>query len=270
MDGPTASSPAPPSPKDPRVVLGGLDRSKSSPVVVALLEGMARSSDSVLLEDLRAFLPQANLAGTGGQDPRRSLLALDWLFRTYAPTWLELAGILPEARRLRGLSSLAEATEEGATRETVLQVLEVVQRDAQRASEQLQLALEGEPEGDGAAGEAWNRAMELVERAAKSPSILALEMGAVAAARAAAEETAAAAGWNWLVSACDMAVQSHAWRAAEPQVRAAVAQARRKEDWEGAAAEAKEAASQALAPTTRDLARSLMACAQAMLAPLGP
>lgn len=45
------------------------------------------------------------LPGTAGDglDERRGYLALDWLVRTFAPAWLDLAGLAEEAAELRGL-----------------------------------------------------------------------------------------------------------------------------------------------------------------------
>lgn len=65
-------------------------------------------------QELRRHLPQPGrpspLAGTynDGLDEARSYVALDWLVRTYAPAWLDLAGLTTEAAALRDLSRIAD------------------------------------------------------------------------------------------------------------------------------------------------------------------
>ncbi len=71
-------------------------------------------------QELVRFLPNGEdrLAGTehDGKDETRGYIALDWLIRTYTPTWLDLAGLTAEAgalRDLRRISDLAAARAAG-------------------------------------------------------------------------------------------------------------------------------------------------------------
>src|SRR6266568_4984158 len=71
-------------------------------------------------QELVRFLPNGEdrLAGTehDGKDETRGYIALDWLIRTYTPTWLDLAGLTAEAgalRDLRRISDLAAAPHRG-------------------------------------------------------------------------------------------------------------------------------------------------------------
>ncbi|MGZ4516405.1 MAG: hypothetical protein ACXVXN_00560 [Mycobacteriaceae bacterium] len=59
-------------------------------------------------QKLKPFLPR--MVGTGGDglDETRSYLALDWLVRTYTPTWLDLAGLTVEAQELRDLRRIVD------------------------------------------------------------------------------------------------------------------------------------------------------------------
>ena len=63
-------------------------------------------------QQLVRFLPNGadRLAGTegDGKDEIRGYLALDWLIRTYAPAWLDLAGLTAEATALRDLRRIAD------------------------------------------------------------------------------------------------------------------------------------------------------------------
>jgi len=61
-------------------------------------------------QELRRFLPNGadRLAGTAGdgKDETRSLIALDWLIRTYLPAWLDLARLDDAAAAVRALSRI--------------------------------------------------------------------------------------------------------------------------------------------------------------------
>lgn len=56
----------------------------------------------------RPLIP--DLIGTreDGHDQTRSLLALDWIVRTWLPTWLQLAHLDDEARALRDLAQIVD------------------------------------------------------------------------------------------------------------------------------------------------------------------
>lgn len=59
-------------------------------------------------QQLKPLIPR--LVGTAGDglDETRSYLALDWLVRTWTPTWLDLAGLTGEAIALRGLRRIVD------------------------------------------------------------------------------------------------------------------------------------------------------------------
>src|SRR5262249_30254832 len=51
---------------------------------------------------LRPYLARTIGTASDGLDGRRSWMAMDWLIRTYAPVWLELADLGESAARLAG------------------------------------------------------------------------------------------------------------------------------------------------------------------------
>lgn len=59
-------------------------------------------------QQLVPFVPR--MVGTAGDglDEARAYLALDWLIRTYAPAWLDLAGLAAEAQALRDLRRIVD------------------------------------------------------------------------------------------------------------------------------------------------------------------
>ena len=80
--------------------------------VSTVLAGFGRAWNDGMRSDeerasLRQYIPL--LVGTAGNtdaDERRAWMAIDWLVRTCAPTWLRLAGLDDLAGRLAGLQSL--------------------------------------------------------------------------------------------------------------------------------------------------------------------
>jgi hypothetical protein len=64
--------------------------------------------DTETRQRLRPYLPR--MVGTSGDglDETRSYMALDWLIRTYTPTWLDLAGLTAEATALRDLRRIVD------------------------------------------------------------------------------------------------------------------------------------------------------------------
>ena len=63
-------------------------------------------------QELAVLLPNGTspLAGTetDGRDETRGYMALDWLLRTFAPAWLDLAGLAGEASALRDFRRVAD------------------------------------------------------------------------------------------------------------------------------------------------------------------
>ncbi|HEY6924938.1 MAG TPA: hypothetical protein VI653_15795, partial [Steroidobacteraceae bacterium] len=87
--------------------LAGEKHSDRPACVSLILVGFGQRLNDVLSDEKRQSLkvlaaPQIGTAGDG-KDEARGYLALDWLVRTYTPTWLELAGLATEAGALRAL-----------------------------------------------------------------------------------------------------------------------------------------------------------------------
>ena len=72
-----------------------------SPVLTAYGIGLNDAWDDEQRQKLKPFIPRMIGTAGDGQDEARSFLALDWLIRTYTPTWLDLAGFTVEAAALR-------------------------------------------------------------------------------------------------------------------------------------------------------------------------
>lgn len=80
-----------------------------SPVLSAVLRALKRDC-GVAKEALAPYLPRvATSRGTAEHERRRVWMALDWMTRTFAPEWLEQAGMTEEAAALRGLPEVADA-----------------------------------------------------------------------------------------------------------------------------------------------------------------
>jgi regulator of protease activity HflC (stomatin/prohibitin superfamily) len=143
-------------------------------------------------QELVRFLPNGTspLAGTygDGRDSVRGYMALDWLIRTYAPAWLDLAGLTAHAATLRDLDRLDGPESAGRAR-AAADAAGAAGRDAGRDAGRARAA------ADAAQAAAWAAAR--------------------AAARAAADAAGAAAG-----------AAGRAWAAADAARAAALAAAR--------------------------------------------
>lgn len=241
-------NPVTPLPKvDPRFV---------SPVLATVVQRWTLSEADPSREAAVALL--SRLVGTAGDgmDPERARRLLDWFVREYVPVWLDSAGMIGEARSLRRLPAVINATAADRANEALVKVLAAAQTDAERAQEQLRTSISGvHEESAPKIAEAWNAAVDLIEEVVRGEEVRSLEAGTTAGARAGAAELAKRAGWNLGVSAAEMLAQSIAWRKAEPQVASCVAAAAKGEEWTGRAAEAKEAAAEALTPAVHELSR---------------
>jgi hypothetical protein len=71
-----------------------------SPVLRAFCTTLNDSLEDGPRQRLRPYLVRTIGTVDDGLDETRSWLALDWLIRTYAPTWLRLAGLVASADRL--------------------------------------------------------------------------------------------------------------------------------------------------------------------------
>ena len=147
-----------------------------------VLGAYGRSLNDVLPDDRRQELKQyiPGLIGTAndGKDGARSYIALDWLIRTYAPAFLDLAGLTGEAQELRSLRRIVDPV---AAKEAV----PVVREAGQKAS------AAGDAAWESAGDAAWAAARDAAANAARDAAWAA----ARAAARDAAWESAGDAAW---------------------------------------------------------------------------
>src|SRR5574338_1312870 len=158
--------------------------------VSPVLGAFGRNLNDVLPDDvrqeLRPLIP--SLIGTAGDglDDTRSHMALDWLIRTYASTWLDLAGLTSEAAALRDLRRIVDldaarqagpivrdarrkaAAAEAAARDAAW----AAARDAARAAARAAA-------WDAAWDAAWAAARDAA-RAALSPTVVVLQRSAIA------------------------------------------------------------------------------------------
>jgi hypothetical protein len=136
-------------------------------------------------QELRCFLPNGadRLAGTAGdgKDETRSLIALDWLIRTYLPAWLDLARLDDAAAAVRALSRI-----DGMD---AAQLAGPVVRAAWDAAGDAAGAAAGDAAGDAA----WDAAGDAAGDAAWAAAGDAAWAAAWDAARAAARDAARAA-----------------------------------------------------------------------------
>ena len=64
--------------------------------------------DDETRQKLIPYLPRMVGTRRDGQDGERSLLALDWVARTYTPAWLDLAGLPVQADALRNMNPIID------------------------------------------------------------------------------------------------------------------------------------------------------------------
>jgi hypothetical protein len=184
---------------------------------------------------LRPYLARTIGTADDGLDETRSWMALDWLIRTYAPSWLTAAGLNDSAHQLATLSPVLDAS----TLQAALVALGRARRDAHAA---------------------WSSAVGPVRAAAWTPWA-----AGRAAAREAAWASAGAAAW----AAARIAVGDIAGDRARTLAReiagdaaATVARAARASVSRSAA---RDAARAALAPTVDELRRSAFVLLDRML-----
>ncbi len=100
-----------------------------SPVLRALCIALNDGLDDGPRQRLRPYLARTIGTSDDDLDPARSWLAMDWLIRLYAPTWLLAAGLFTSAEALRLLAPILDETSLHAT----LPALERARRDAHSA-----------------------------------------------------------------------------------------------------------------------------------------
>jgi hypothetical protein len=137
-----------------------------SRVIGAFLRSWNDSLDDSSRQRLKAYVFKVMNTNTGpADDERRAWLATDWLVRTYAPTWLDLAGL---------------DTAEDAARDAVWSAAEDAEAAGRAAA--WSVAEDAEAAGRAAAWSvaedaAWNAAMA-AGRSALQPTVEALQTSA--------------------------------------------------------------------------------------------
>jgi hypothetical protein len=128
---------------------------------------------------LRPLLARCIGTAGDGMTERRRYMALDWLIRTYTPTWLAAAGVHEHADRLRALGEVAD----GAGIRMSQPVLNAAWAAAGAAAGAAAWGAAGDAAWAAAGDAAWGAAGDAAGAAAR------------AAARAAAGDAARAAAW---------------------------------------------------------------------------
>ena len=206
-----------------------------SPVLRAYCTSLNDSLEDGPRQALRRYLARTIGTADDGLDEARSWMALDWLIRTYAPTWLTASELTQPAYEL---TEVAAVTDESSLRGALV-VLRVARRDARAA---------------------WSSALGAARPAAWTPWA-----AGRAAAREAAWSSAGAAAW----AAARVAVGEIAGDRARAMTREiagdATAMIARAARTSAGRAAAREAARCALAPTLEALQRSAFALLDRML-----
>jgi hypothetical protein len=104
-----------------------------SPVVRALCVALNDGLNCTERQRLRPYLTRTIGTAGDGLDRSRGWMALDWLVRVYAPTWLRRAGLREEAARL---SAADTAVRDSETLLDAVDTLEWVRRRAHRARQE--------------------------------------------------------------------------------------------------------------------------------------
>jgi hypothetical protein len=92
--------------------IAGEEHSDNPACVSPILAGFCRSFNDALddttRQRLRPYLARCIGTAGDGMDTERGFMCLDWLVRTYTPAWLDLAGLMSEGSRLRGLAPIVD------------------------------------------------------------------------------------------------------------------------------------------------------------------
>jgi hypothetical protein len=173
-------------------------------------------------QKLIPYLPRMVGTGDDGKDEARSYMALDWLVRSFTPTWLDLAGLTVEAAELRALRRIVDLVSAKAAGPVVRSA-----RDSAQA--------------------AWDAAWAAAGDAAWD--------AAGAATRDATRAAAGDAAWD----AAGDATRAAAWAAAGDAARDASRDAARDAAWDAAGAAARDATRAATGDAARDAAGARLA-----------
>jgi hypothetical protein len=166
------------------------------PVIAAFLrtwnDGLPDDAHRDLL--LKRFVPKVvGSRSTAGVERRRSLLALDWLIRTYTPAWLDLVESLkPHAASLRALPEIVDMDTASAAAPVVRAARDAAGSAARDAAWAAARAAAGSAARDAATDAAWDAARAAATDAAWD----AARDAATDAAWDAARDAAGAAAWD--------------------------------------------------------------------------
>ena len=190
-----------------------------------------------LRQELKGLIP--SLPGTAGDgwDESRSYMALDWLIRTWLPTWLELSPRCREdARRIRDLGRIVDLV----SAERAGAIVRPAGRNAAAARDAAR---------DAAGAAAWVATRVAAGAAAGDAAGAAARDAAWVAARDAAAAAAGAAAGDAAGAAARDATGAAAWAATRDATRDAAWDAA----WAAAWAATRDAARDFLTPTVRVL-----------------
>src|ERR1700729_2794659 len=81
-----------------------------SPVLRAFCTTLNDSLEDEPRQRLGLFLARTIGTADDGFDEARSWMAMDWLIRTYAPSWLRVAGLTASAERLAALPAVLDSS----------------------------------------------------------------------------------------------------------------------------------------------------------------
>ena len=93
-----------------------------SPVLRAFCISFNDDLDDVTRQRLRPYLARTIGTDADGRDEERAWMAMDWLVRVHTPTWLALAGLDDDARRLRTLPPVVARDELSVAHEALQRV----------------------------------------------------------------------------------------------------------------------------------------------------
>jgi hypothetical protein len=178
-----------------------------SPVIAAFMRRWNDALDDRTRQRLKPYIIRC--VGTGASqefEERRAWLAVDWLVRTYLPTWLDLARLTQEADQVRALPEITSATVAAS-----LPTLQTVQKMANSTRDVTRSAAARDA-GNAAENTAWTIAWIAAEAAP--------EGAAAWAAAEAAAWNAAKAAVRAVVGAAEAAAEAAAWNAAKAAVAA--------------------------------------------------
>jgi hypothetical protein len=181
----------------------------ASPVLRAFTIAVNDQWDDAQRQTLVPYLPRMVGTADDGKDEARSFLALDWLIRTFTPTWLDLAGLTVEAAALRDLRRIVDMV----SAEAASPVVRVAETKAAAAWDAARAAARAAAEAA-----AWDAAWDAARAAAEAAAWDAARAAAGDAARDAARDAAEAAAWDAAWDAAGDAARAAAEAALKPTV----------------------------------------------------